>query len=80
MSALDEMEERNERNAYDRGYAAGMKDETANSRIAESDRWASALNALISTESVRFSPTMVDMVYSYRVAQIVDSLRVVDES
>ena len=30
---------------------------------------------LIDTESVRLSPTMVDMVYSYRVAQIIESLR-----
>ena len=49
--------------------------EKAATRNAESLRWATALNTLIATESVRLSPAMVNMVYSYRIAQIIESLR-----
>lgn len=47
----------------------------AQARVARDAEWATALNTLISTESVRFSPAMVDVVYSYRIAQIIQALR-----
>ena len=47
----------------------------AQARVARDTEWATALNALISTESVKVHASMVDMVYSYRIAQIVQSLR-----
>jgi hypothetical protein len=41
----------------------------------EAIRWTTALNTLIATESKRKNKESVDMVYSYRVAQIIKSLR-----
>ena len=42
---------------------------------SERERAISKFADLIHTESVRLSPAMVDMVYSYRVAQIIEELR-----
>jgi hypothetical protein len=36
--------------------------------------WATKLNTLIATESKRTSKETVDMVYSYRIAQIIEEL------
>ena len=47
----------------------------AQARSAEAIRWQTALNTLIATESKRKDKESVDMVCSYRVAQIIDSLR-----
>jgi len=42
---------------------------------AEREKVLSKFADLIHNESVRLSPAMVDMVYSYRVAQIIERLR-----
>ncbi|MFA5378066.1 MAG: hypothetical protein WC455_20105 [Dehalococcoidia bacterium] len=44
--------------------------------LAENRKWIDALNTLIATESVKLSQAMVNMVYSYRIAQIIESLRI----
>jgi hypothetical protein len=44
-------------------------------RQNEAIRWMTAFNTLISTESKRHDKESVDMVYSYRVAQVIDALR-----
>ena len=41
----------------------------------EGIRWATALNTLIATESKRPTKDSVDMVFSFRIAQIIESLR-----
>jgi hypothetical protein len=43
--------------------------------LAEDQKWIDVLNTLITTESVRSAPAMVNVVYSYRIAQIIESLR-----
>lgn len=43
-------------------------------RKGEAIRWSTALNTLIATESKKKDKESVDMVYSYRVAQIIESL------
>jgi hypothetical protein len=48
-------------------------------RDARDIDWSTALNTLIATESVRLSPTMVNMTYSYRIAQIIEQLRTQQE-
>jgi hypothetical protein len=43
--------------------------------LAVNQKWIDALNSLIATESKRKDKESVDMVYSYRIAQIIESLR-----
>jgi len=43
--------------------------------LVEAIRWQTALNTLIATESKRKDKESIDVVYSYRIAQIIDSLR-----
>lgn len=53
---------------------AAQKEHDDGIRKEESIRWSTALNTLIATESKRASKETVDMVYSYRVAQIIENL------
>jgi len=59
-------------------YAAEQKaqqeEHDAGIRRGEAIRWATALNTLIATESKRRDKESVAMVYSYRIAQIIESL------
>lgn len=71
MPTEEERSKKRAEAAWQQGFKAGA----AQARVARDAEWATTLNTLISTESVRFSPAMVDMVYSYRVAQIIKSLR-----
>ena len=56
-------------------YIDGYKDGAKTAREQEAVQWSTALNTLIATESKRKDKESVDMVYSYRVAQIIESLR-----
>ena len=65
--------------SFDSGYELGVQQGRAEAakaaREQEAIRWFTALNTLIATESKRKDKKSVDMVYSYRVAQIIESLR-----
>ena len=51
-------------NCFRFAYIERIKAEAARAAtIAERQKWIDALNTLISTESVRLSPTMVNMTY-----------------
>lgn len=52
-----------------------VEEKVESAREQESIRWATALNILIATESKRKDKESVDMVYAYRIAQVIESLR-----
>lgn len=58
-----------------RNILALQKESDGEIRQAERGKVLSKFADLIHNESVRLSPAMVDMVYSYRVAQIIVELR-----
>jgi len=59
---------------YSAEQKAQREEHDAAIRKGEAIRWSTALNTLIATESKKKDKESVDMVYSYRVAQIIESL------